>query len=230
MKNIIVTGASTGIGFSTAKHFADLGYTVFAIARTGSKLDILSKSVTSGKIIPLVADLSSDQSISVIQQTTAEIEQIDIVINNAGVLLNKPFFETSLSDWDFQFQVNLYGPLRILHAIRTKLKQGTHVVNIGSMGGYQGSNKFPGISAYSVSKGALGILSECLSKEFEDIGVIVNCLALGAVQTKMLEEAFPGYKAPVTVDTMGSYIADFALKAGELINGKVIPVALNNPG
>jgi NAD(P)-dependent dehydrogenase (short-subunit alcohol dehydrogenase family) len=105
----------------------------------------------------------------------------------------------------------------------------SHIVNISSMGGFQGSAKFPGLSAYSVSKGALSILTEALSTEFASKDIRVNALCLGAVQTEMFEEAFPGFKAPLSAEEMGHYIADFALTAHRFYNGKILPVSLEDP-
>jgi NAD(P)-dependent dehydrogenase (short-subunit alcohol dehydrogenase family) len=105
----------------------------------------------------------------------------------------------------------------------------THIVNISSIGGFQGSVKFPGLSAYSSSKAALVCLTECLAEEFKDKNIAFNCLALGAVQTDMLNEAFPGYKAPVSASSMASFVTDFVLKAHHFMNGKIIPVSLSTP-
>jgi NAD(P)-dependent dehydrogenase (short-subunit alcohol dehydrogenase family) len=109
------------------------------------------------------------------------------------------------------------------------MDKGSHIVNIASMGGFQGSSKYPGLSCYSASKAALACLTECLAGEFTESGIKVNCLALGSVQTEMLEEAFPGYKAPVDAQEMAEFIADFALKGHKFFNGKILPVAVNNP-
>ena len=97
------------------------------------------------------------------------------------------------------------------------------------MGGFQGSEKYKGLSYYSASKAALACLSECMAAEFLESGISVNCLALGAVQTEMFEEAFPGLKAPVTAKEMAKFIADFALNGNKFFNGKVIPVAFSDP-
>jgi NAD(P)-dependent dehydrogenase (short-subunit alcohol dehydrogenase family) len=85
------------------------------------------------------------------------------------------------------------------------------------------------LAAYSSAKGALSILTECMAEEFKDQNISVNCLALGAVQTQMLETAFPGIQAPVDADTMGMYLANFALNGHLVYNGKVLPVSLSTP-
>jgi NAD(P)-dependent dehydrogenase (short-subunit alcohol dehydrogenase family) len=105
----------------------------------------------------------------------------------------------------------------------------SHIVNIGSMGGFQGSAKFAGLSAYSASKAALHNFTECLAEELKERKISVNCLALGSAQTEMLEKAFPGYESPVMAFEMGKYIADFALTGHKFFNGKVLPVAVTTP-
>jgi NAD(P)-dependent dehydrogenase (short-subunit alcohol dehydrogenase family) len=109
------------------------------------------------------------------------------------------------------------------------MSSGSHIVNISSMGGFQGSAKYKGLSYYSASKAALACLTECLATEFTEFGISVNCLALGAVQTEMLDEAFPGYKAPVDAKQMAEFISGFALTGHKFFNGKILPVALGNP-
>ena len=97
------------------------------------------------------------------------------------------------------------------------------------MGGIQGSSKFAGLSGYSSSKGALITLFELLAEEYQPRGVSFNSLALGAVQTEMLEAAFPGITAPVSATQMGAYIARFVLEGHQFFNGKVLPVSSSTP-
>ncbi len=97
------------------------------------------------------------------------------------------------------------------------------------MGGIQGSLKFAGLSAYSSSKGAVITLMELLAEEYKERGVQFNALALGAVQTEMLKEAFPDYEAPTSAKDMAKYIADFALNGNSIFNGKVLQVSNSTP-
>jgi NAD(P)-dependent dehydrogenase (short-subunit alcohol dehydrogenase family) len=109
------------------------------------------------------------------------------------------------------------------------MKKEGHVVSISSMGGVQGSVKFPGLSAYSSSKGAIITLTELLAEEYKETGPSFNVLALGSVQTEMLEEAFPGFKAPLSATEMAQYIMDFSLTGNKFYNGKILQVSSTTP-
>ncbi len=229
MKTIVVTGASKGIGYETSLKLLNKGHKIIAIARTSKKLTALQKESNSELLIPIASDITSEKSLIQLQKIVSNNHPIDGLINNAGILANKPFMETSEQDWKKIFDVNLHGPVRLIQLLKKYFAEDAHIVNIGSMGGIQGSQKFPGLSAYSASKGALAVLTESLSAEFAADKISVNCLSLGAVQTEMLNKAFPGYKAPVSAKQMGAFIADFVLMGHQFMNGKIIPVSLNNP-
>lgn len=229
MKTIVLTGASKGIGYQTALKLLESGCKVIAVARSTEKLEELKLQASSSLLKIISADLTNSNDIQKILECIADTNGIDGLINNAGALVNKPFSETAADEWQYIFDVNLFAPVSLIQSLKPYLNKRSHIVNIGSMGGFQGSDKFPGLTAYSSAKGALGILSECLSTEFSSDEISVNCLCLGAVQTSMLEEAFPGYQAPVQANEMGSYISDFVLHGHKFMNGKIIPVALNNP-
>jgi short-subunit dehydrogenase len=229
MKTILITGASKGIGFETSLSLLESGHKVIATARSADKLKALKEIANSDLIHTVTADITTESGIDSIKKLISQVGNIDALINNAGMVLNKSFMETSKEDWKSVFDVNLFAPVFLIKNLKTFFNKNTHIVNIGSMGGFQGSDKFPGLSAYSTAKGALAIFSESLSAEFSSDGIAVNCLCLGAVQTEMLAEAFPGYKAPVTPKEMGKYISGFCLTGHHFMNGKVIPVSLNNP-
>src|SRR5690606_1472362 len=131
--------------------------------------------------------------------------------------------------FEYVYKVNVFGVANLTQTVLPMMKSGGHVVTISSMGGIQGSMKFPGLAAYSSSKGAVIILSELLAEEYKNRGISFNVLALGAVQTEMLEEAFPGYLAPITPQEMATYIKDFVLTGHKYFNGKVIQVSSTTP-
>ena len=236
MAHIIITGASRGIGFETALEFStQMEHKILAISRSQTGLvqlfQIANQLNPEVNIRTLSMDLISDDFTRLDSMVDEFLNgQVDILINNAGALILKPFEKNSIQDFQNQLNINFLAPIRIIQALLPYFNsQGAHIVNIGSMAGFSGSQKFLGLSAYSSSKGALHALTECLALELQERKIKTNALALGAVQTEMLEEAFGDYKAPVLAYEMGAYIAQFALTGHLYFNGKVIPVAQSNP-
>lgn len=231
--NIIITGASRGIGFDTTLSLIKQGHQVLALSRneTGlKKLQAQAEILQVDACKYLIFDLSSPDQ-EAFEKTLASWEKVDGLINNAGLLINKPFLELEDADWQQLFEVNFFGVVRLIRMVLPYLKQSprSHILNISSMGGFQGSSKFPGLSAYSASKAALSNLTECLAEELKEFNIASNCLALGAVATDMLQEAFPGLKAPVTSQDMGDFVAYFATQGHQFFNGKVLPVSVSTP-
>lgn len=229
-KTILVTGASRGIGYQTALSLAEKGHNVIATARSKDKLQDLSNSVNKGKIIPVPADLTREDDINKLREVVENVSPLDGLINNAGAVHREAFMDTGIEVFKKLMDVNVYGIVRLTQALKPLLKEKSHILNISSMSGFQGSLKFGGLSAYGAAKAAVVGLSEVLSAEFSSDGIAVNCLCIGAVQTEMLAEAFPGFDAPVSPEQMGEYIADFIINGHQYYNGKVLPVALNDPG
>lgn len=232
--NIVLTGASSGIGFETALEFTlNKENKIVCIARSADKLRKLleiAKGINPDcTLLPVEFDIVNDNYAALIPFLKEKLGNIDILINNAGALINKPFSETSVTDMADMFESNVLGHFNMIQNLLPLMGNGSHIVNIGSMGGFQGSVKFPGLSAYSASKAALHTLTECLAFELLETGIKVNCLALGSAQTEMLEQAFPGYQSPVLAFEMGKYVADFARTGHKFFNGKILPVAVTTP-
>lgn len=228
-KTAVVTGASRGIGFEICTSLAARDHHVIAVARSKKPLSRLQENYPKF-IDARPVDLTESNDIKQLASHVANTYgSIDILINNAGALVNKPFFQLTMEDWQNMIDVNLYTAVELVKEFIPILSEEAHIVNISSMGGYQGSAKFPGLSAYSVAKGALSILSECLAVELSEKKIRSNALCLGAVKTEMLEEAFPGFEPPVQADQMGNYIARFALEGHTFFNGQVLPVTLGDP-
>jgi NAD(P)-dependent dehydrogenase (short-subunit alcohol dehydrogenase family) len=233
--NIIITGASSGVGFEAALELILSGkHKVIALARSKDKLERLLEIANGlnpgAEIYALAFDIVHDDYTDLQQFINNNFDnRVDILINNAGVLINKQF--TKLKEMDFveMLQSNFIGHVRMIQGVVPLMPPGSHILNIGSMGGFQGSAKFPGLSAYSASKAALHCLTECLALEFAELEIKVNCLALGSAQTEMLETAFPGYQSPVMAFEMGKYVADFSITGQRFFNGKVLPVAVSTP-
>ena len=225
MKNIIVTGTSRGIGLELALQFAVKGYHVLALSRTIPQTLLGNKNISCLSVdLAIESDL---QKVSDYISTTWK--QVDAIVHNAGSLLLKPFSETSQADFESIYKVNVFGVANLTRVALPYLQKGSHVVTISSMGGIQGSLKFAGLAAYSSSKGAVITLSELLAEEYKEKGIAFNVLALGAVQTEMLAEAFPGYEAPISAANMAQYIVDFTLTGNRYYNGKVLEVSSTNP-
>ncbi|WP_257658178.1 SDR family NAD(P)-dependent oxidoreductase [Parapedobacter lycopersici] len=234
MATIIISGASGGLGFETALALAAIpGNHIVALARSADGLQRLQeagKQYPDSSIHTLPFDIvQGDYNAVLLPFIEEKLGKATIVINNAGSLINKAFTDTTATDFHSLWQNNFLGHVYMIQHLLPKIPPGGHIVNIGSMGGFQGSVKFPGLAAYSASKSALHTLTECLAMELSGEGIKINCLALGSAQTEMLAKAFPQYESPVAADEMGKYIADFALTGHRFFNGKVLPVAVTTP-
>ena len=227
MKNVIITGTSRGIGLELAGIFAGAGYRVLALSRNPRPVSAWGHP----NITAFAFDLSSETDLHKLESYVAGSwdGQVDILVNNAGKLVNKPFAKISRDEFEAVYRVNVFGVASVIRTVLPFMPADGHVVNISSMGGVQGSVKFPGLAAYSSAKGAVITLTELLAEEYKETGPSFNVLALGAVQTEMLEEAFPGYKAPLSAAEMAAYIFDFALKGNAYYNGKLLQVSSSTP-
>lgn len=225
-KHVIITGTSRGIGFELVQLFAKAGHHVLALSRNEQPVqDLKLNHVTS-----MAFDLSDEADYAKVEDfVKTNWPQVDILINNAGQLINKPFSELSMKDFETVYKTNVFGVAELTRVMLPFMKKGSHVVTISSMGGVQGSMKFPGLAAYSSSKGAVITLTELLAEEYKDSGISFNVLALGAVQTEMLQDAFPGYQAPTTALEMAEYIFSFALNGNKYYNGKLLQVSNSTP-
>lgn len=225
MKNVIITGTSRGIGYELALQFANQGHHVLAISRKTPSELIKHENITC---LPL--DISDEKEFVKIQDFLENNwKKVDVLISNAGTLVNKPFEEITYSDFEAIYKVNVFAVAELTKICIPYMQKGSHVVTISSMGGIQGSSKFPGLAAYSSSKGAVITLSELLAEEYKEKGIAFNVLALGAVNTEMLQEAFPGYEAPLSAKEMANYMYDFALTGNKFYNGKVLQVSSSTP-
>lgn len=230
--NYLITGASRGIGYDTALELAaDASNQILVVSRNEAALQALAaagaEQYSHENITYFSADLTQFNATK-LYDWVAGFGSLSGIVNNAGLLINKPFEELSETDWQAMFETNFFSVVRILQSMKPLLKD-AHVINISSMGGFQGSAKFPGLVAYSAAKAALANLTECLAEEWKTDGIAVNCLALGAVQTEMLTTAFPGFDAPVTSAQMGKFISWFLQNGHTFFNGKVLPVSVSTP-
>lgn len=227
--NIVITGCSRGIGLELVKLFSQQ-HNVYCLSRNIHSIEKYKKEVGDSDRIKFLQFDFEKFNADKLNSFLAIENGIDVLINNAGYLVNETFDQISESNLRRMYEVNVLGPFRLMQIVIPLLREdNSHVISIGSMGGVQGSVKFPGLSAYSSSKGGMSILTECLAEEYKESNIKFNCLALGAVQTEMLNEAFPGYEASVSAKEMAQYIYGFALNGSRFINGKVISVSNSTP-
>lgn len=225
MKNIIVTGTSRGIGYELALQFANAGNQVLAISRKIPQTLLEHQNITC-----LSVDLADEAALQEVDGFLSSTwKKVDAVVHNAGALLLKPFSQTTQADFESIYKVNVFAVANLTRICLPYLQKGSHVVTISSIGGVRGSLKFAGLAAYSSSKGAVITLTELLAEEYKEQGISFNALALGSVQTEMLNEAFPGYQAPISAEGMATYIYDFTLNGNKYFNGKVLEVSSTNP-
>lgn len=228
-KNIVISGASRGIGRELVKVHLQNGNNVLAISRNQEKLKELKQYENNSNFDYLTLDLSEFEQLDGIVEAVKNYNNIDVLYNNAGFLVNKPFSEITEKDIDYSIAVNYKAPFRLIQLLLSKMNQDSHIVNVTTMGAVQGSVKFPGLAAYSSSKAGIVTLTELLAEEFNDHQPKINCVALGAVQTEMLEEAFPGYQAPLTATEMATYLYEFGLKGHHFQNGKTLQLSVSTP-
>lgn len=225
MKNIIITGTSRGIGYELALQFANAGHKVLAISRKVPQAFIENQNISC-----LAVDISEEDNLQKVHDFVANTwHNVDVLIHNAGALINKPFGQITAQEFEYVYKVNVFGVAALNRVVLPFMQKGAHVVTISSIGGVKGTVKFAGLAAYSSSKGAVITLSELLAEEYKEQGIAFNVLALGAVNTEMLQEAFPGYEAPLSAGEMANYIYDFALTGNKYYNGKVLEVSSSTP-
>lgn len=227
--NILITGAGKGIGLELVKIFAENSTNnVIGLSRNVQAL----RKLSANNVLNIQADLikCSQHDIST-HLSKNKISNLDLVINNAAQLINKPFINLEIDDFRKLYEINVFAQIKMIKAVLPYLKKAKdpHVINITSMGAIQGSQKFKGLSAYSSSKSALVCLTECLAEEYKESNIKFNSFALGAVSTEMLKKAFPGYNAPVSASQMAQTIAKLSVEIHKVMNGKIIQIALSTP-
>ena len=224
-KNVIITGTSSGIGFELVKLFSEKNHNVLAISRNNNAL----RTLNLAGVMPIDLDLTESEYYNSLDKYLSSFKNIDILINNAGYLINKPFEETTLKDFQEVYSTNVFSVAMLTKKIIGFMSESSNVVNISSVGGVQGSMKFAGLSAYSSSKAALNILTEMLAEEYKDRKIHFNSLALGSVETKMLKKAFPDFKASTSAIEMANYIYQFSVDGYMFLNGKIVSVSSTTP-
>jgi NAD(P)-dependent dehydrogenase (short-subunit alcohol dehydrogenase family) len=229
-KTILITGASRGLGYALVEAFlSSTPYKVAAVSRNSGALSSLANNAAYKDRLELIqADICNPPDLEMIQDIVAGLPPLGVIIHNAGALLFKPFSEIAIDELRAVYEVNVFAPFMLTQKLLPYMNA-THVINISSVGGVEGSIKFPGLTAYSSSKAALNCLTEMWSEEFKDTDHSFNCLALGSVATEMFSEAFPGVPASSQPEEMASYIVNFAIEAPKVMRGKIISLSRSNP-
>ena len=204
-------------------------HNIYGISRNIDKLKELKSSLSIPDNFDFLAQDITKLNAEILNNWI-QVKNIDLLVNNAGMLINKSFKDIHYDDYRKLMDVNFWGAFNLSQLLLEKLSNAKgQIFNISSMGGVNFSSKFPGLSLYSSSKAAISILTECLSEELKDLNIRVNAFALGAVQTEMLEEAFPNYESGISTQEMASFIVNFIDSSKNLINGQVIRVTKSNP-
>ncbi len=225
---VVIVGGSRGIGKELVRILAAERSRKVIVCARNERIKELFTDLEN--VFPHILDLESENLSTELAQITKDLPRVDVLINNAGYLVKKPFPELTSADLLKSYQTNVFAVVTTVQSLLPKMEEhGAHIVNISSMGGFQGSVKFPGLTAYSTSKAALCSFTELFAEEYSNSKVKMNCLCLGAAQTEMLEAAFPGYNAPVSAAEMAEFIADFSLNGRRWFNGKILPVSLSIP-
>ncbi len=231
--NVIIAGAGKGIGFELVRHFIiERKAKVIALSRhTGALEEWSARHLPDARSLQIIkTDISDDAALEAYRKQIAEMGiRIDALVVTAGLLIKKPFAEMQRSDFETLYATNVYGVFALIRQTLPFFAERAHIVTLGSMGGVEGTLKFPGMFFYSSSKAALACMTECLAEELKEYPIHINCLALGAVETEMKNSAFPAYKAPHTAAEMAAFIAGFTVESRDFFNGKVLPVAVTVP-
>ncbi len=226
--NIVITGCSQGIG-SELVNLWSANHQVFGISRNKEKLEKLKYSLVHHQNFSFLSKSINDINEKDVNGLLGN-HSVDVLVNNAGLLINKPFKNINYNDYKRVMDVNFWGAFHLTQLLIDRLSKARgQILNISSMGGVNGTSKFPGLSVYSSSKGALTILTECLYEELKPYNIRINALALGAVQTEMLEKAFPGYKADTSPHQMANFIDSFVVRGDQIINGQTLKITSSNP-
>ncbi|HRD65079.1 MAG TPA: SDR family NAD(P)-dependent oxidoreductase [Candidatus Competibacter sp.] len=207
----LITGGGRGIGAATAEALARKGAHVIVASRTEAELTATVARLRAAGLdaSARVLDVADDAAVdAAFDRIAAEFGRLDMLVNNAAIIASGTFAEMTMADWDRLMAVNLRGAvLCARRAFRLMRERGGSIVNVSSLGGVPGTEKFPGYAAYTVSKFALTGLTEALAVEGKDCNIRVNGVAPGAVDTDMLRKAAPHLRTRTTPADVAKVIA-----------------------
>ena len=232
-KVVIITGGGRGIGAATAIQYAALGAKTFIVSRTDDELMMVQKQIkdNGGECEFMVADLKDVHAPQkIFEAAVAKYSKVDILVNNAAIILRKKLTEATLEDWQSTMDINVRALFFMCQQAfnHMKPKEGCSIVNISSLSGVRFVDKFPGFSIYCASKFAVTGLTEALAVEGRELGIRVNAVAPGAVNTKMLEDNAPELEAEAYPEDIANMIVDLSdSDKSRIITGSIVEIFSN---
>ena len=180
MKNVVITGASRGIGLSLSKQYQQQGWNVYSVCRQASpELEAAGVSVIDN------IDVTNGQAVKALAQTLSDVK-VNLLINNAGLLKNEVLGEIDFDSIQDQIEVNAYGPIRVTQALLANFSDNAKVVMITSRMGSVSDNTSGGRYGYRMSKAALNIASVSIAHDLAHRGIAVGIIHPGLVGTEMI--------------------------------------------
>jgi 3-oxoacyl-[acyl-carrier protein] reductase len=223
---VVVTGASSGIGRATAELFAGEGALVAIFARSAEKLADVAGPF-GDRMIAVDGDVADEAAV---EKLFVEVEtrfgDCDVLVNNAGTVNPKGVIDTTPDEWDRMFAVNVRGAyLASRRALPAMLaRRSGAIVNVASISGVIGPEKFPGFVSYCASKAAVIGMTEALAVEVKEAGVRVNCVSPGSVDTPMWADVSGGAPASMTPQEIAEAIRFLASIRSRPMNGQNLNV------
>ena len=231
----IITGAGRGVGRATAQLFAREGARVVLFSRTRAQLEetaleIVRAGGQMGDSLAVVGDVSQEDDVQrLFEQVKEMYGRVDILVNCAGIVAVRPFVDMDVATWDNVIGVNLRGTFlccREAFQVMTAQQEGV-IINLSSLSGVKGVEKFPGLSAYNVSKAGVAGLTEILAFEGKPHNIRVCAVSPGAVDTEMLRQAAPHLKAGMTPEDMAEILLFLADDTGRKLSGTNLEIFSN---
>ena len=188
-KVIVITGASSGLGEAAARHLSAEGATVVLGARRADRIEKLAKELTDGggKAVTVTTDVTErDQVKNLVDAAVKEFGRIDVLVNNAGVMLHSPLERFKIDDWDQMIDINIKGVLYGIAAALPYMKQqmSGHFINISSVAGHKIR---PAGTVYAATKHAVRVISEGLRMEVKPYNIRTTIISPGAVDTELID-------------------------------------------
>ncbi len=228
----VITGAGRGVGRATALQFARAGARVILFSRTPEHVEETAAEIMheGGSSLSIVGDVAREEDVSkLFQQIRQQFGKVDVLVNCAGIVAVRPFVAMDIATWDQVLNINLRGTfLCCREAFRMMVEQQQGVIiNLSSLSGVKGVEKFPGLSAYNVSKAGVASLTEILAVEGKPHNIRVCAVSPGAVDTEMLRQAAPHLKAAMTPDDLAAILLFLADDSGKMFSGSNIELFTN---